>query len=348
MNKKQVIRVIVIVVVLLVILLELIPTHTTEINDSKDSFSELQVRSIGGLPQTILIRTKDVKNPILIFLHGGPGFPIISYAKKFQNELENSFTVINWDQRGSGKSYTPFIDKNTMTEDQLLKDLDEIIDFACNKFQKNKVFLVGHSWGSVLGKDYVQRKSDKILAFISIGQVVDPIVNDQISYLRLLQGITNKKAKKELKKIGSPPYNDFSIKNITLRKWINYYGGNDVRVIPRNEIISGTFLQPEYNIVDFIRLLIGNYYSMMTLYPEMKQRNLCDENLEFKIPVYFIVGENDLVTNSELVFQYYEHINAPSKEFDIVKNAAHEICLDNKEYFVTKMQEIKKTVENIH
>lgn len=169
----------------------------------QDSLVTLEKISLGGINQWISIRTKDIQNPILLYLHGGPGTPVMPLFRHFQAPLENYFIVIQWDQRGAGKSFSWHIPKESMTIEQFISDLHELIVLLCKRFNKEKIYLMGHSWGSVLGIKIVQRYPQLFHAYIGVGQASNTIETEKIMYRFVLnksKELGDKKAVKRLKK----------------------------------------------------------------------------------------------------------------------------------------------------
>ena len=183
-----------------------------------DNIISLEKIKIGNINQWISIRGKNTNNPILLYLHGGPGTPVMPLFRYFQAPLENYFIVVQWEQRGAGKSFSWKIPKKTMTIEQFISDLHELIEILMKRFKKEKIFLMGHSWGSVLGTYMVQRYPELFYAYIGVGQASDTIETEKIMYQFALdksKETNNKKAIKKLEKIGlpfdglQPPYNNF-------------------------------------------------------------------------------------------------------------------------------------------
>jgi pimeloyl-ACP methyl ester carboxylesterase len=126
------------------------------------SIAEIGYRRLGGLDQWVMIRVESVANPPLIMLHGGPGFSETGLFRHFNAPLEKSFTVVYWDQRGAGKSADPAIPRSSMTVEQLMADLDELVDAVRERLGVDSVVIFGHSWGSVLGVLYGARFPEKV------------------------------------------------------------------------------------------------------------------------------------------------------------------------------------------
>lgn len=146
--------------------------------------------TLGGQEQYLLIRGEDVDNPVVIWLHGGPAGSDAFVNHVFQKYLVDEYTIINWDQRGCGRTYFRNVESDpnndTATFEQAQADLDELVDYACERFDKDKVIIVGHSYGTMLGSKYVLENPDKILAYIGVGQFVD-LESDTYSYQNALE-----------------------------------------------------------------------------------------------------------------------------------------------------------------
>ena len=137
------------------------------------SIAEVAYRRLGGIDQWVMVRGESVANPPLILLHGGPGLSETALFRYFNAPLEKSFTVVYWDQRGAGKSFDPAIPRSSMTVEQVLSDLDELVDAVCARLGKTKVAIFGHSWGSALGVLYAARFPEKVAAYVGSGQIGD-------------------------------------------------------------------------------------------------------------------------------------------------------------------------------
>jgi pimeloyl-ACP methyl ester carboxylesterase len=325
-------------------LIEIIPNYTTVDKDTPNGIYTLKNIVLGKLEQTVLIRGYDRTNPVIVFLHGGPGFANISFVKKYQKDIEKNFVVVNWDQRGAGKSFSLFIDKNTMTEEHILEDLDQLILYLCKEFNKQKVYIAGHSWGTVLGKDYVQLHPEKVEYYISIGQYVSSRESDLYSYRYLLSEAKKKDDQStltELRKIDEPPYDGNIEKQWKFRNIINKYEGDELTINVNNEMLLGTITEPEYSLTDLLKLFIGNYYSLYHLYPQFSDRDFRNENLGFEVPVLFILGKKDLVTNNKLAEEYFEIINCSNKELIWFDNSAHDPQYEEVEKFSNILDNIR-------
>ncbi len=170
--------------------------------------AELKPVELNGYPQWLLIRGQDVSRPLLLYLHGGPGESNMWTAHYTMKELEQHFVCVNWDQRGTGKSFRPGPSPETMTIDLFVKDTIALIELLRSRFGQQKVLLLGHSWGSMLAMKVAAARPDLLYAVIGMGQVVDGKRGEDLSYRYVLERAHaehNRKAIRILEQLGAPP-----------------------------------------------------------------------------------------------------------------------------------------------
>lgn len=298
----------------------------------ENAVASLETVNIGGVDQTMLIRGDDTNNPILLYLHSGPGTTEMVSFRSYHRELEKHFTVVIWEQRGTGKSYHHSMPDGSMTIDTMVSDAGEVIQYLLNKFGQQKLFVIGHSWGSLLGILTAQKYPELIYAYVGSGQEVNLSEGERISYRFALDQATkhnNAQAIKELEEINRDDdyltikdnyswYDDL----IMQRKWLVKFGGetysksNSFLVVP-------SLLPSEYTLGDFIRFGQGAQFSLKALWPQIMQVNFMKSASSLSIPVYFLQGRHDYNTPSSLVEGYYEALDAPYKELIWFENSAH-------------------------
>lgn len=233
------------------------PGSTSPIRDQHghlvpDSIASLEKISIGGIEQWILIRGKNVSNPILLWLHGGPGASQIPVARYFNGDLEKDYVVVNWDQRGAGKSNPPDFDENTLTFQQFIDDGHELTLYLKERFDQKKIYLLGHSWGTMPGIKLAQAYPQDYYAYIGVSQVVDPTASQEVSHAWLLAQIKNRGSQKDLEQLvmlSPPPYPDQG-KYVFYIHLVGSYGGDlDVAM---SELIWVSLQSSEYNLLDLL------------------------------------------------------------------------------------------------
>ena len=267
-----------------------------------DSIEQIK---IGGSKQWISIRATSAFAPLMLFLHGGPGTAQISFARKLQASLDTDFIVVNWDQRGAGRSYSGDLRKSGLTLERMLSDSEEIIQYLLHRFDKKKLILVGHSWGSILGFEIVKRLPETVYAYIGIGQVINMVKGEEISYLYTLSEAkrrNNLKALKQLTRIGHPPYRKVSDGGVQ-RGWLGKFGG----ITYDNSGIWSIFKYFSYRdsgVMNLLKFFQGIMFSLKKLEEEQMAINFEDFEWNSAIPCYLVCGRQDYNVPFELVEQW--------------------------------------------
>lgn len=281
-----------------------------------DSVASLEVVEIGGWNQTLLIRGRDTSNPLLLFLHGGPGMPMMYLAHAFQKPLEEHFIVVHWDQRGTGKSYSKDVPVESMNVEQFLSDTYELTQMLKERFKKEKIFLVGHSWGSYLGMLIVDRYPELFHAFVGIGQVVHSKEGRKIADRFIIQRareLGQLEAVQELAAKG----------NQAREKWLFKFGFELHGKKSWMPFVWIGLFSPEYSLLDIPKIPRGSSFSSMQMKYNVIEGELLDEITEVDLPVYFFTGRHDLVTPYQLVEEYHLKLKAPKKRLIWFENSAH-------------------------
>lgn len=308
------------------------PIHDLEGKVIEGSIAEIQKMEIGGIKQFVIIRGKSIKNPVLLMLHGGPGSPQAHMNLKFNKKLEDHFIVVNWDQRGAGGSYSKDIPAQSINIDQMIEDTRELTQYLINRFQKDKIIILGHSWGSYLGMRTIYKYPELYRAYIGIGQVADQRKSEEISYqfvLNKAKETNNTKAIKELEAIGYPEnglYKDAQKGMMTERNWVMHYGGaawmkNKKDFFPM--FIKPLLLFKEYTVTDKMNYLRGLNFSQECLWDHLMNQQLVNIVRKVDVPVYILQGRHDYQTCFDVAKNYFDILEAPRKEFIEFSNSAH-------------------------
>jgi pimeloyl-ACP methyl ester carboxylesterase len=286
--------------------------------NSINGINSLESILLGGVKQWILIRGKDRSNPLLLYLHGGPGAPLFPNARRigFKTGLEKKYVLVYWEQRGTGKSYSFSIPEESMTIEQFISDTGELSNYLIDKFKVKKIFLVGRSWGSFIGLLTVKRHPELFYAFVGIGQLIHPLKNDSLSYEHTLQ-LANVYAEsteiEEIKSIGYPPY---LFEEVTIqRKWLTKFDSHFMKEKFNSHLTdtrANLLSTPEYSLWDVIMMGIDPFFSSRHLWNKQYYKyNLFEFASELKVPVYFLHGRYDYFTPGKLVEKYYHYVTAP-------------------------------------
>lgn len=309
------------------------------------SVARLEAVEINGIKQYLLIRGENRHNPILLFLHGGPGDAQIGGARclPVELEMEKEFVVVNWDQRGAGLSYTAQIPSESMTIDQFVDDARAVVEYLLRAFGQEKLFVVAHSWGTVVGTLLAARYPHLLYAYVGMGQVTDMAKNEAISYQYALdqaRQLKHRRAIDDLERIGPPPYADPVTCLMIQRKWLRRFGGV-VHSGNLNGLLLRTLLRStEYTLPDFLRMIRGGLFSFKALAAQLVGVNLTAQVPVLHVPVYFILGRHDYTMVSALAADYLSQLKAPHKELIWFERSAHGLILEEPEAFGPVMHRI--------
>ena len=285
---------------------------------------EARYVSIGGIEQYITIRGEDRDNPVILFLHGGPGDATNPWGYLAFRSWLRYFTVVQWDQRGAGRTLGksgPQI-ASTLTIDRMTQDGVELTEHLRKTLQKDKIILVGHSWGSVLGTFMAKARPDLFYAFVGTGQVADQPRNYAVAYQDLLkkaQSMGDRVALDELRAIGPPPYANSRGWGVQ-RKWANFFEHADL-------FISGMFgaamSAPGYSTADLNDWFAGQDLSGQQLIPQEVNLDMKALGGQFALPVFVIQGAEDFTTPTGLAREFVASLRAPRKTFVTIPGGGH-------------------------
>jgi len=332
--KKKIFMYIVLAGIILLLGVSLMPGRTEPIldasgNKKQDSIATMEKIKLGGVDQWIVMRGHDINNPIILLLSGGPGGTEMGRFLKFNKKLEEDFLVVNWEQRGCGKSYPAINNEEDMVLDQYIEDINELTNYLKAKYNKDKIYLLGHSWGTIIGTLAAQKYPEQFHAYIGAAQMVNIQKSDQYIYDLVLKGAENnndEKLVKTLKENGRPPYYNEKVLSTyrpVMTNYRKYYRLDN----PYQEPNPGWYNPlsilwiPEYNLMDKIRVFRGMVDTFNIMYPQIHHINFVKQATEFKIPVYYMIGEHDYT--AQLIEEYFNKIDAPSKNLYWFENSGH-------------------------
>ena len=275
-------------------------------------------------------RSQNLSNPVVLFLHGGCGAADRPFIMKWNSELADYATIVAWDQRGAGLAYNRKVAKSeVLTKDLYINDLHNVVQYLKGRFSKDKIILVGHSFGSQLGVWYIQKYPEDIECYVGIGQVVDAVKNEEISFeftLNEAKKRKDKRAIKALQKIG-PPVNGFykDDKMLLQRNYLNQmggilygkYGNSVINTLPK---IPCMF--KEYSFGTMLNYVIANEYCLSQPLGQEKV-DFLNEVKSLAVPVYLFMGKYDYNTVSSLAREWLENLDAPYKKFFEFEKSGH-------------------------
>jgi len=291
---------------------------------SRNGIDEAMFVPIGGIEQWVTIRGQDRDNPVLLFVHGGPGDVTSCSALMLFAPWEEHFTVVQWDERGAGRTLRksgPGI-APTLTVDRMAQDGIELAEYLRKHLGKEKIILVAHSFGSILALKMLQTKPDLFYAYVGTGQVADETRNYAAAYDALLtkaRALRNKRAIEELSKVGRPPYSSGDGYGVQ-RKWANAFEGADKFL---SSTLGLALVAPGCSVEDINDSTAGQVLSAERLVPQTKSSGPKDLGLKFSVPMFFFQGAEDFTTPTALARDYLKSIQAPQKEFVPVRDGGH-------------------------
>jgi pimeloyl-ACP methyl ester carboxylesterase len=290
---------------------------------SENGIDEARYVEVGGIEQWITIRGEDRRNPVLLFLHGGPGDATNPWGYAGFRSWLKTFTVVQWDQRGAGRT----LGRNgalaqTITIDRMTQDGIELAELLRKTLRKDKIVLVGHSWGSILGVFMAKARPDLFYAFVGTGQVADAPRNYTVAYQDLLkkaERLGEQRAIRELTDIGPPPYlngRGYAVQ----RKWSNLFEGSDIFL---SSIFGLALSAPGYTLRDINDWAEGQDVSGQRLIPQTSRLESKALGGEFALPVFVIQGAEDFTTPTSLARNFLNSLRAPRKSFVSIDRAGH-------------------------
>ncbi|MDD3363645.1 MAG: alpha/beta hydrolase [Syntrophomonas sp.] len=307
------------------------------------SISEKIHISINGVEQGMFIKSKNNANPVLLFIHGGPGMPEYFLTQSYPTGLEDDFTVCYWEQRGAGLSYSSDIPPETLTEEQLISDTLEVTDYLRKRFGQEKIYLMAHSWGSFIGIQAAARAPEMYNAYIGIAQISRPLESEKLAYKYMMEQYTIAGDKRMVQRLEKFPITEMDIVPNSYRSLRDEAMHNLGIGTTHNmkSVVSGIFLPswkcPEYTLSEKVNIWRGKWSAYSTnMWNQMIATDLTAEVPNLDIPVYFFHGIYDYTCSYTLAKDYFEKLQAPLKGFYTFEQSAHSPLFEEPE----KMQHI--------
>lgn len=293
------------------------------------SIAELVTVPIGGVEQSIMLRGASADAPVLLFLEGGPGGTAVGSMRAAGEPLEQTFVVATWDQRGTGRSASALEDAAAITVEQSVLDTIEVTDYLRARFDEQRIYVVGSSWGSTLGVLAAQRRPDLFAAYVGCGQMVDQAETDRRMYAESVayaQRVGDTGFAAQLAEIGPPPYAnllDYPVAISSNPEWHEFDHGDDWS--PRSTYPMNLFV-PEFTLTEQMRAGAGLVDTFATLYPQLQSVDFRTDVTSLEVPVYVVLGAHEADGRSSLVREWLPTLRAPSVtlvEFDRSGHVPH-------------------------
>jgi pimeloyl-ACP methyl ester carboxylesterase len=258
---------------------------------------------IGGIKQWIKYQGADDQAPVLLFLHGGPGNSMMSYADRFTKELQKNFIVVLWDQRESGKTKELNKSPQALTVSLFISDAIEVVQFLTNRFSQGKIYVAGHSWGGYLGLRVAVARPELLKGYFAISPMINQLESERLSLKVMLDKAKNENNSNALAELGQV---EIPFKNARQlyyhRKWLSKLMNSTTPTWEKVEQWSATWL-PVFN--------------------EASQTNFFEFAPELNCPVYFLIGSNDYQTYFKLADSYYQQVVCQEKKLYWFTQSAH-------------------------
>lgn len=298
---------------------------------------------VNGTKQWINIYGEDIDNPVLLYLHGGPGSATSDIDYAFTRKWADVYTVVTWDQRNCGKSYDAEQNDIVLTRELFMTDGKEVTEFILDYLSKDKIAVLGHSWGSIYGANLVLEYPEYYECFIGTGQLVDYLENEEAFKQEALLWAEGDEEMLELVNQLTP--DNVTMEHITARNSIMQKYGYDMMVNGSDyNLVTTIIFNPNYSIIDWI-----NYFKRdMSVYldffasEEFASFSLKDR-VDYQVPFYNINGDKDYQTNYKLAQAYFEEVNAPYKQIFLMENMTHGLLESDSEGFSEIIHQIAKT-----
>jgi pimeloyl-ACP methyl ester carboxylesterase len=299
------------------------------------SISEKIHVTVNGVEQGMFIESRDQTNPVLLYLHGGPGMPTYFLTQRYPTGLEEYFTVCWWEQRGTGLSYRAGIHPQTMTVEQFIADTLEVTNYLRQRFGKDKIYLMGHSWGSFIGIQAAARAPELFHAYIGVAQITHQLASEKLAYDYMLRRykesgdarMARKLAAAPVTLTGGTPAAYLAVRDAAMHR-LGIGTTHDM-----DSVVSGIFLASlrcrAYTLREKVAIWRGRAFSRrFHLWDELVRTDLTEEVPALALPIYFCHGAYDYTVSYALAKAYFGQLQAPLKGFYTFECSAHSPFLE--------------------
>ncbi|NKX45787.1 alpha/beta fold hydrolase [Roseicyclus persicicus] len=293
------------------------------------SISERVTVEIGGIPQGMIIQSADPANPVLLFLHGGPGMVEFFMEENYPTGLSDHFTMVWWEQRGAGMSFSPDIPPETMTLERMIADTIEVADYLRARFGQDRILLLGHSWGAYLGIQVAAAAPDRFLAYVGMAQIAHQIRSEIMARARMIELYRARGDDAMVRRLEAA---EVSLEAGTSPAWMRLrdaamhrIGAGHMRDM--RSVVTGIFLPMwrvrAYTLAEKVNIWRGKLWSRPFFWDALLRDDLAARLTRFDVPVHFFVGAHDLTANPDLSRAYFDVIAAPETGFHLFGTSAH-------------------------
>lgn len=301
------------------------------------SIAELTTVDINGHDLAMMIRGHSIDNPVLLFLAGGPGGSELGSMRNHLPGLEEHFTVVTWDQRGAGKSYSELDPTETITLDGYIDDTIDVTNYLRERLGQDEIYVLGQSWGTTLGVFAVQQHPELYRAFIGTGQMVSQLATDTTFYRDTLEWATandNSDLVNELEAIGPPPYDEMLNYETALAHEQDVYPYDHTPNDEGQGQMSENLIADEYTLVDEVHILGAFMDTFAALYPQLQDIDFRATATEFEVPMFFVQGAHEADGRADVFAEWYPMIDAPITDLAVLDTSGHRPLFEQPDQFV--------------
>jgi proline iminopeptidase len=311
------------------------------------SITELTTIDVDGSQQALMIRAYDAEKPVLLYLSGGPGQSSLPWPRVLFDDLSREFILVGWDQRGTGKSYAALDPDENLTLDQTIVDTIAVTNYLRERFDEEKIYLLGESWGTTLAVLAAQQRPELYHAIIGSGQMVSQSETDRLLYEDVLEyaaSTGDEELAAQMSAFGEPPYADLYGYAFVMGQYEKLYKpytppqaflekGRAANLGPWNVLGS------EYNFVEKVNVFRGFLDTAAILYPQLQGLDFRQDVPRLDVPLYVLDGAAELDARRDLALEWYEQVDAPIKRIFTFENSAHAPAFEHFEAFTNIMME---------
>ena len=301
------------------------------------SVATMETIRIGGIEQGVWIRGRSRKAPVLVLLHGGPGASESGLFRYYDAALEDSFVVVYWEQRGAGRSYHPEMPRSSMTIPRMLRDLDELVDTLRGRFGVDRVALLGHSWGTILGTIYAHEHPEKVSVYVGVAQIADQSRGERLSHAWAIEQARTRGDAGALRELAAMAPAPRSVDDeLALGRLVERFGGTLRGGLSTGTLIWASLRTDEMGLWDLARFGRGNRFSLDALRPQYTRVDLTTLR-DFEVPVVFMLGRHDWHVPAVLAADYFASLHAPRKTLVWFERSAHNPPFEQPAAFIDAM-----------
>ncbi len=307
------------------------------------SVAELTTVDVNGHDLGLMIRGHDRDNPVLLFLAGGPGGTELGAMRRHLPALERDFTVATWDQRGTGRSYGELDPRKTLTVDGTVEDALEVTDYLRDRFDQDRIYVVGQSWGTILGVLAIQAAPEKYAGYVGAGQMVSPLATDRIFYddtIEWAEDTGRNELADDLRRLGPPPYDDPVSYGLVLGHEMDMYPYDHSRNSEGRGQMSENLIVEEYSLTEQVRILGATLDTYVTLYPQIQDIDFRESATDLDVPVFFVQGAHEAPGRADPFRGWYPDVVAPTKRRVVFETSGHRPLFEQPGEFVDYLTEV--------